>query len=302
MGYESWFGKKVGLVLNGGGGKGAYQIGAFKAIRESGLNELVTAISGSSVGALNMCLFNYDEGTVGEEIWSNISPENFVDPDLELIDGKEGCVSRDGLLDILNDYIDLNKIRNNPLELYASVSEYENLETTVSKGLYLKLNGCSDDRIRKILLASSSMPIIYEPVQMDGLYYRDGGMTDNLPIRPLYDAGVRNFIVILLSKECEVPTHLYPGSEFMIIRPSKKLGDLVTGTLDFSPLSAKERMQLGYIDAARTIRFFGNDNVDVARVESIELRQYENKLKVDHAMDSADSNMSKLNDLLNKYM
>lgn len=84
MGFEKWMNKPTGLVLNGGGGKGAYQVGAFKALRESGLSDLVTAVAGTSVGALNMCLFNYDDGLVGEDIWSHISPEQFVAPDLEI--------------------------------------------------------------------------------------------------------------------------------------------------------------------------------------------------------------------------
>lgn len=302
MGFEDWFGKKTGLVLNGGGGKGAYQIGAFKAIREAGLDAMVTAVSGSSVGALNMCLFNYDDGTVGEDIWKHITPEQFVDPDFELIDGKEGLVSREGLLSIIDGYMDFEKIRNNPLELYATVTEYDGQDEGKSEAKYMKLNGKSNEDIKQILLASSCMPLIYEPVVMNGLTYRDGGLTDNLPVKPLYDMGIRQFIVILLSDKGTVPVEKFPGSRFLIIRPSKNLGDTVTGTLDFTARGARERMELGYMDAARAIRFYGQDNVNLDEIAQIELRQVENKMRVENAMTQADSDMDKLKNLMNKYV
>ena len=43
--------EKLGLVLAGGGGKGAYEIGVWQALRDLGLEQSVTAVSGTSVGA-----------------------------------------------------------------------------------------------------------------------------------------------------------------------------------------------------------------------------------------------------------
>ena len=48
---------KLGLVFSGGGGKGGYQIGVWKYLHEIGLDQYVTAVSGTSVGALNAMLF-----------------------------------------------------------------------------------------------------------------------------------------------------------------------------------------------------------------------------------------------------
>ncbi len=301
MGFEKWMGKPTGLVLNGGGGKGAYQIGAFKALREAGLNDLVTAVSGTSVGALNMCLFRYDDGTVGEDIWNHISPQQFVEPDLELLDGKEGFVNREGLIDIIDGYIDLNKIRNNPLDLYATVTEFDSNGGGEPKARYLKLNGRPNDEIKQILLISSAMPLIYEPIVMNGLVYKDGGITDNLPVKPLYDMGIRQFIVILLSKYTQVPEQEFPDAEFLVIRPSKDLGNTITGTLDFTAKGAKERMALGYLDASRAIRFYGDTTAPIEEITRIELRQHENTMRVENAMNYVDSDMSKLNKLISKY-
>lgn len=136
---------------------------------------------------------------------------------------------------------------------------------------------------------------------MNGLVYRDGGGADNLPVKPLYDMGIQQFIVILLSKDANVPVEKFPGAEFLIIRPSKDLGDLFTGTLDFTAKGSKERMELGYLDASRTIRFFGDDNAPVEEITEIELRQLENNMRVEKAMTMADDNMVKLNALLDRF-
>lgn len=58
---------KWGLVFAGGGGKGAYEIGAWKAIQNAGLN--IQAVSGTSVGALNAALFACQSLTTAEKIW-----------------------------------------------------------------------------------------------------------------------------------------------------------------------------------------------------------------------------------------
>ncbi|MFR0795218.1 MAG: patatin-like phospholipase family protein [Oscillospiraceae bacterium] len=51
--------KTYGLALEGGGAKGAYQIGAWKALREAGIH--FSAVSGTSVGALNGAMIVMDD-------------------------------------------------------------------------------------------------------------------------------------------------------------------------------------------------------------------------------------------------
>lgn len=59
--------KEYGLVLEGGGAKGAYQIGAWKAMREAGVK--IKGIAGTSVGALNGALICMDDLTNAEKVW-----------------------------------------------------------------------------------------------------------------------------------------------------------------------------------------------------------------------------------------
>ena len=61
---------KIGLVFDGGGGKGAYQVGVWKALKEAGLDKCVTAIAGTSVGGLNAALFVKGDLKLAEKIWT----------------------------------------------------------------------------------------------------------------------------------------------------------------------------------------------------------------------------------------
>ena len=70
---------KYGLVLAGGGGKGGYEIGVWKALRESKTLS-IGAVSGTSVGALNAALYMTGDYDMAENIWLNITPDKILSP------------------------------------------------------------------------------------------------------------------------------------------------------------------------------------------------------------------------------
>lgn len=72
-GRERWSGN-VGLVLSGGGGKGAYEIGCWRALCESGVR--IGAVSGTSVGALNAALVAQGDLDEARELWSQITAKD----------------------------------------------------------------------------------------------------------------------------------------------------------------------------------------------------------------------------------
>lgn len=72
--------KKIGLVLAGGGGRGAYHIGVWKALRETNLDRYISAVSGTSVGGLNAALFLQEDIDMAEKIWQEISIEKILPP------------------------------------------------------------------------------------------------------------------------------------------------------------------------------------------------------------------------------
>lgn len=307
IGDKSILEKKYGIVMAGGGAKGAYQAGAIKALSEAGMLDLINFASGSSVGAINMCLLSQDNPTDGIRLWNSISPLDIIDIDVNLIDGKEGFSSREGLVKIISKNVDMNKMLTSKINFYATVSEFSK-NNPVPKAKYIYLNEYEPNMIMDILLASSALPVLYEPVDIEGVVYKDGGLTDNLPIKPLYDRGVRNFIVVLLSDTKKVPTENYPDAEFIIIRPSISLGDLITGTLNFSKEEIKLREQLGYYDAIRVLKYY---NTPVSKADDFEefmaecakndLSMIKTDIMYDKGQKNFNSNLKKIDNILQKF-
>ena len=63
----------VGIVLAGGGAKGGYEVGVWRAICELGLTHLITGFSGTSIGAINTLLFALGDWRLAEDIWLEMS-------------------------------------------------------------------------------------------------------------------------------------------------------------------------------------------------------------------------------------
>ena len=62
----------VGLVLEGGGARGAFQIGAYRALQEMGIQ--IEGIAGTSVGALNGAMIAQGEADLAYQLWWDIHP------------------------------------------------------------------------------------------------------------------------------------------------------------------------------------------------------------------------------------
>ncbi|WP_294343891.1 patatin-like phospholipase family protein [uncultured Clostridium sp.] len=263
---------KVALVLSGGGGKGAYEIGVWKALKEFGIDKKITAIAGTSVGALNAALFLQGDIDIAEEVWRNISNEKILKIDKAEIlkkllietgvtssianaylisKGKTGVFSRDGLLEIMEKYVDLNTVSQSKVQCFISCCE---IPKKVVK--YFKINNKSEERIKDILLASSALPVIYDNVIIDGKRYIDGGIVDNTPVKPLYDIGYRTIIVVHLNNDNIVKDTDFPGINMFQIIPKTSQGNFISGTLDFDKEHAEIRMNQGYEDTYKLIRPF----------------------------------------------
>ena len=263
----------IGLVLAGGGGKGAYQIGVWKAARELGIDKKITAVSGASVGALNAALFANGNYTDAEKIWLEITPEKILTPRETVFETLEGVIhtalkglespeslvsavikragegvwSRHGLEEMISSYVDLNAVSRSDMQVFASCTSISRMETE-----FFKLNGLPADEIEKILIASSAIPVVFPNQKINGDVYIDGGVLGkegNVPVKPLYDAGYRNIIIIYLSEKDKIDKSLYYGADIIEIVPHMGLGSFVDGTLDFSSSGAKARLLQGYQEA-----------------------------------------------------
>ena len=205
---------RIGLVLAGGGAKGAYEVGVYKALRELELVDNIKVISGTSIGAINGLFFSMDNPKVIGSSWRNLSYSRFIlnqestkERKLDLLIDKIksinsdsskfdqvslndiGLLSQSGIKDFIEEYIDMDVIRNSDKELYACAYNVDK-----ERPEYFRLNDCTEEEIKDRVLASSAIPHMFKPIIIDGMRYSDGGIhsplysknnIDNVPIEPL---------------------------------------------------------------------------------------------------------------------
>ena len=284
----------LGLVFAGGGGKGAYQIGVWRYLREVGLDRSVSAVSGTSVGALNAALFASGDFERAERIWRNIQPELILSPPsysvaevtawmaesgitaasgdralpsaaalapaMESALGGSLPFSREGLLWLMREGVDFDAIRRAPIPCYATCLTVPGLELR-----RFDLRQYPAEDARTLLLATSAIPLVFENVEFEGERYCDGGVPfvgDNIPVEPVASLGVPYILVVNLSQEAILQRERFPDVKLIEITPHEDLGNLVTGTLDFTPDGAARRIELGYEDTRRALGGF----VEAARI------------------------------------
>ncbi|MFB6341884.1 patatin-like phospholipase family protein [Saccharicrinis sp. FJH62] len=163
---------KVGLVLGGGGARGIAHLGVAKAMYELGLKPDV--ISGVSAGSIagSFLAAGLDPEHVYELIkkWGFLKYSKIVVP-------KTGLFKLTGLAELLQKEISQENIEDLPIDFWIAVSN-------ITDG---KVEYFNSGSIYKLVMASSSIPIIFEPVKMNGTMYVDGGLYDNLPVEPIKD-------------------------------------------------------------------------------------------------------------------
>lgn len=262
---------KIGLVLAGGGGKGAYELGVWKALRELNLTKYISVFSGTSIGAFNSVLFAMDEMEKAEKLWEEVTMEKLVPVSkTELIKrgiglyigGKNlqlakkfltdklehGAISNDGAVEMVEKYLDFDKIKGNGRICYAACTKLPNLNTK-----YFRINDYDNETAKKIVLASASLPLIYDSTEIFGEKYIDGGIADNVPIQPVYGEGCDIIIVVLLSKDVQIDRSLYPNSSLIIISPENLSENTITGTLNLDTAAKRIRIIEGYNDTINKI-------------------------------------------------
>lgn len=313
--------EKWALTLAGGGAKGAYQFGVWKALREMQLEKNLVAVSGSSVGALNAALISLNEFDDANTIWTSIMPKQFLDINFDTIIGPldtlvkrtltNGLCSRDGLISIIDNYLNLKELAAARIPAYICVSHYpsECIECLNEKPEpeYISLSEVDAHDAKQLLLASSAMPYVYPPELIHDKVYRDGGLSDNVPVLPMTTVGADKLIVVKLEPDDKVNTDLYSTfSEVVEIVPSREIGDLLDGTLEFTNRNADFRILLGYYDTLRTfsLRMYRLNGLPIneaekKRREDADYEKIQSILRQKRTFDKASSNINKLKNLLN---
>ena len=252
--------KPYGLVLAGGGAKGAYQIGAWKAMREMGVT--FNAVAGVSIGSINGALIVADEYEKALELWQTVTVDKGVNieeelPDPENLFSKKNWVTlfrefikKKGIdasptRDFLSDYIDEKKIRKQKTP-FAIVTVQM---TQGVKPLELFLDDIPEGQLIDYLLASSNVPLV-AGIGPEGERFLDGGVYNNVPVSVLRKSGYNRLIVVDISTIKGVSNDLdFTNSEIIYIKPYNT--DDIGAAFDFDSQTIEMRMEMGYLDTRK---------------------------------------------------
>lgn len=293
--------KKYGLVLGGGGAKGAYEMGAIKALSEMGILDNLSAVAGTSIGAVNMVLLASRDMERAEKAWKNINVDDFLELDgneFDITRDGDGLLSREGLKRLLKENGDYEKIKESVIPQYITVSN--KLPEGKLSVEYVKLNGKDIDTIESYIMASSAIPIVYDAVSVENGFYCDGGLCDNNPIRPVYDEGIRDIIVISNDSTFVVPASQFSDAKISLVSPSSSIFmDSLVPTGDLDKNNAVFRFELGYLDAKFSLPYLlrGEKSPDLSNNRVIA----EQKYKQAKLSSNVSGNMGALESMLGRY-
>lgn len=161
---------KTGLVLSGGGTRGFAHLGVIAALFDKGIKPDV--ISGTSAGAIAGAFIA--AGKSPHQILETFKKGSFFNF-TKLQIPRDGLMKLDGLKEIIQKEIQVKNIEELDIPFYLAIS---NLNTGTIEYRNTGLLG-------ETVLASSSIPILFAPVKMDGNLFVDGGLLDNIPVEPI---------------------------------------------------------------------------------------------------------------------
>jgi len=164
--------KKIGIALSGGGVRGFAHLGVLKALEEKGIKPDI--ISGTSAGAIVGSFIA--AGKTPEEVLEIMKNNSFYDY-ANVTVPKKGLLNLDNLNENLEKNLGTRNFSDLKLPFYAAAANIFSAE--------VKYFNQGD--LIKIIQASSSIPVLFSPIEIDGELYVDGGLLDNLPITPIRD-------------------------------------------------------------------------------------------------------------------
>lgn len=247
---------KRAIVLSGGGSKGAYQIGVWKALKKMHIDYDI--VTGTSVGALNAALMIQKNYYRAVWLWHNLDFsivfDEKIDFDYNSKDGKKelmkfyaknivnGGTNVTKLEQTISKTINIDKIYKSKIDMGIVTVKLPTL-----KPITLTKNQIPKNRLKDYLIASASCYPAFQKKNINGSNYIDGGFYDNLPINLAIDMGAEEVIAIDL-KEVGFKQKVKDKSvKVKIISPRNDIGSFLV----FDKNMARRCIKLGYNDTMK---------------------------------------------------
>mgnify|MGYP002557767925 FL=1 len=158
---------RLGVALSGGGARGFAHVGALKALAEAGMKPDV--IAGVSAGAVAAVM--YAAGVPLDEMLSLFTSTKFTDFARPSLIHGDGMFSLMRFKQFIEEATGIDRLENLRIPTYVGVTDLDHGEPAEFH------EGPLGERV----VASCSIPIVFSPVEIDGIHYVDGGVLRNLP-------------------------------------------------------------------------------------------------------------------------
>ena len=236
------------LVLSGGGLKGSYQIGAYKALKKLRYN--FDSVTGTSIGAINGAFITAKEEKKAIELWKNVKI-NFlftekVNEDFIVLEYLRNIIKNKGmdvsaLENNINKYLNKNKFFKSNIN-FGLVTV--NKKTKQPK--YLEKKDLTKENLSDYLMASACFYPIFQSKKIANEEYLDGGYHDNMPIDFAIQLGADDIIAIDLAA-IGIRKKISGKAKIKYIRPNNQLG----AEMIVSNKQIRKNLSYGYNDTMK---------------------------------------------------
>ena len=239
----------IGLVLSGGMGKGAYQIGALRALNEFVPLKEIKSISCASIGALNGYAYLTEKLDEAEKLWLSM-----CEKDKRLFMTQ---ILRNNMLAPM-----INKLytpgKKLPAPLYCVLLDWEHRDL-----VYKDLSVADNLNIPLYLQASVSFPVYCPSVHIEDINYYDGAVVDNIPVFPLMNSDL-DYIICMYFDDI---SYKFESCEFdkKIVKLTYPSEVAVKQHIILRKNSIEEMIRSGYERTVELLKIFfaeGYDNLD----------------------------------------
>lgn len=251
---------KTALVLGGGGSRGAYELGVWKALRELGVK--IDIVTGTSIGAVNGAVIAQGDFEMAAALWDSIETKDVMDVPVDDHDPfpkkvlqtyqtfvvnfiKNGGTDTAPLKETLQTFLDEQKVRASSIG-YGLVT----LEKDTSVPRELMIRDIPEGKMIDYIIASASIYPAFKPHTIDNVRYVDGAYHDNLPVKLALLQGAEDIIAVDLEAFGVVRReNLELARHVTYIRSYWTLGP----TLVFDRDKIRRNIRLGYLDTLKAL-------------------------------------------------
>ncbi|MEG0577694.1 MAG: patatin-like phospholipase family protein [Bacilli bacterium] len=251
---------KRAVVLSGGGSKGAYQIGVWKALKKMHIS--FDIVTGTSIGSINGLMMVQKEYFKAAHLWRNIGFDDLFEIKFKKDENIIEVYKNFAIAFLKKGGMETSKIYNflsksfNEKKFYDSKIDYGIITFNLSsmKPKIIKKSEKPDNLLKYVLASSTCFPA-FQITKINETQYIDGGYYDNLPINTAISLGAEEIIAIDLDSIGIKRKLVDKTVKIIYITPRNDLGSF----LIFDKTLSRRAMKYGYNDSMKTYNQLDGD-------------------------------------------